>query len=111
MSDKKDEFDKLKSKPKKTSEDQEEFAALKTVIKEYRVQANAVQEEAFDYFEKLLDQTIVPLWRDIVVEQCDTDGYVNLNGHRQTGTRGHCFGSLYACYLQVFLSVSSQDTA
>ena len=75
------------------------------------MQANAVQEEAFGYFEKLLDQTVVPLWRDIVVEQCDTDGYVDLNGHRHTRKRGCCFGSLQACYLQVVLSVSTQDAA
>ena len=67
LSDKKKEFDTLKAKPKKTSEEQEELAALKTAIKEYRVQANAIQEEAFDYFEKLLDQTLVPVWHNIVI--------------------------------------------
>ena len=82
LSEKKAEFDTLKAKSKKTSEDIEELASLKTAIKEYRVQASAVQDEAFDYFEKLLDQTLVPVWRDIVAEQCDTDGYVDLNGCR-----------------------------
>ena len=64
------------------------MAAIKTALKEYRVQATAIHEEAFHYFEKLLNQTVVPLWCDIVVEQCDTDGHVNLNGHIQTGKRG-----------------------
>ena len=53
-------FDKLTAKAKKTSEDKEELATLKTVMKEYRVQASAIQEEAFHYFEKLLDQSLVP---------------------------------------------------
>ena len=111
MSDKKIAWDTLNGKPRKTPEDKEELAALKTAIKEYRVQSSAVQDEAFDYFEKLLDQTLVPVWRDIVVEQCDTDGYVDLNGKKQTGKRGRSFGSLQACYLQVVLSVSTQDAA
>jgi hypothetical protein len=68
-SEKKADFDKLKAKPKKTSGDQEELAALKTTIKEYRKQDNAIQDEAFDYFEKLLDQTLVPVWSDILAEQ------------------------------------------
>ena len=111
LSEKKTEFDALKAKSKKSSEDLEELVSLRTAIKEYRVQSTAVQDEAFDYFEKLLDQTLVPVWRDIAVEQCDTDGYVNLNGCRQTGKRGRNFGSLQACYLQVVLSVSTQDAA
>ena len=111
LSEKNDEFDKLKAKSKKTSEDQEELAAFKTAIKEYRVQANNVQDEAFDYFEKFLDQTRMPVWRNIVVEQCDTDGYVDLNGHRQTRKCGSVFGSLQVCYLQVVLLVLTQDTA
>ena len=49
LSEKKAEFDTLKAKSKKTSEDVEELASLKTAIKEYRVQASAVQDEAFDY--------------------------------------------------------------
>ena len=111
LSEKKTEFDALKAKSKKSSEDLEELASLRTASKEYRVQPTAVQDEAFDYFEKLLDQTLVPVWRDIVVEQCDTDGYVDLNGCRQTGKRGRTFSSLQACYLQVVLSVSTQDAA
>ena len=111
MSDKKTALDALTAKSKKTSEEKEEISLLKTAIKEYRAQAIAVQEEAFDYFEKLLHQNLVPVWRDIVTEQCDTDGYVDLNGCRQTGKRGRTFSSLQACYLQVVLSVSTQDAA
>ena len=88
---KKDNFDALKAKSKKTSEDIEELAALKSAIKEYHVQASAVQYEAFDSFEKLLDQTPVPVWRNITKEQCDTDGYVDLNGCRQNGKHGGSF--------------------
>ena len=88
MSDKKTALDALTAKSKKTSEEKEEISLLKMAIKEYRAQAIAVQEEAFDYFEKLLHQNLVPVWRDIVTEQCDTDGYVDLNECRQTGKRG-----------------------
>ena len=53
---------------------------------------------------------MVPLWRNIVTEQCDTDGYVEFDGRKKTGKLGRVFGSLQACYLQFILSVSTQDS-
>ena len=64
----------LQAKLRKSEEDRLEIAATKVALKEYRKHANTIQEEAFDYFDKLLDQSLVPIWHDIVVEQCDTDG-------------------------------------
>jgi hypothetical protein len=110
ITDKKKSLKKLQAKARKRSDDLTEIAAHKTAIKEYQTQASSVQEEAFNNFEKLLNQTVVPLWRNIVTEQYDTDGYVDFDGHKKTGKLGRVFGSLQACYLQFILSVSTQDS-
>ena len=58
-----------------------------------------MQEEAYHHFQKLLDQSLVPKWREIVKEQCDKGEYIDLNGQNKTQKRRRNFAALKACYL------------
>ena len=89
----------------------EEKAELVTAISELKATCKSVQEEAYHLFEKLLDQSLVPKWREIVKEQCDEGGYIDLNGRKKNQKRGRNFPALKACYLQVLLQVAPQDAA
>ena len=62
-------------------------------MKEYKTQAKQLNEEAYDFFEKLLDQSLVSEWREIVTEQCDTVDYVDLSGKQNASgnKRGKVF--------------------
>ena len=91
--------------------DNEEKAGLVTAISELKATCKSVQEEAYHLFEKLLDQSLVPKWREIVKEQCDEGGYIDLNGRKKTQKRGRNFLALKACYTQVLLQVAPQDAA
>ena len=89
----------------------EEKAELEAAISELKATCKSVQEEAYHLFEKLLDQSLVPKWQEIVKEQCDEGGYIDLNGRKKPTKRGRTFFALKACYLQVLLEVAPQDAA
>ena len=48
---------------------------------------SSVREESFVFLEKLLDQSIVPKWREIYKKLCDESNYVNLDGKRTQGQK------------------------
>ena len=89
----------------------DEKAELEAAISELKATCKSTQEEAYHLFEKLLDQSLVPKWREIVKEQCDEGGYIDLNGRKKNSKRGRNFAALNACYLQVLLQVVPQDCA
>ena len=64
--------------------DAAEIDDLKEQIAEHKAMCITTQEEAFDYFEKLLSSENVPKWREIVKEQCDTNPYVDLKGRKMS---------------------------
>ena len=43
-----------------------------------------LQVEAFDFFEKLLDKSLIPTWRKIVAQECESDDYIDLKGQKNT---------------------------
>ena len=88
-----------------------EKADLEAAISELKATCKSSQEEAYHLFEKLLDQSLVTKWREIVKEQCDEGGYIDLNGRKKPNKCGRTFGALKACYLQVLLEVVPQDAA
>ena len=63
-------------------------ADLEAAISELKATCKSSQEEAYHLFEKLLDQLLVPKWRDIVKEQCNEGGYIDLNGRKKPTKRG-----------------------
>ena len=102
----------LPLKPLRSNEQQEEAKELHTAMKEYNTQIKQVQGEAFDFFEKLLDQTLVTEWREIVKQECLTVDYIDLLGVKNTtGKRGKTFLALTPCYYKVMLLVCDQDAA
>ena len=103
---------KLTRKDKRTSDEQQEVKEADIALKEYKAQAKMLQEEAFDFFEKLLDRSLVPTWREIVKEQCESSDYVDLKGRKTaTSKRGKVFGALKPCYFKMVLLVATQDAA
>ena len=103
---------KLTRKAQRSSDETQEVKDAQVALKEYKAQAKMLQEEAFDFFEKLLDRSLVPTWREIVKEQCESSDYVDLKG-RKTGTskRGKVFSALMPCYFKMTLLVATQDAA
>ena len=85
---------------------------LQEALKEYKIQVKQTQEEAFDFFEKLLDQKLVAEWREIVKQECDLVDYIDLKGVKNTsGKRGKTFAALTPCYYKIMLLVCKQDAA
>ena len=83
---------------------------LQEALKEYKTQIKMVQEEAYDFFEKLLDQKLVAEWREIVKQECQTVEYIDLLGVKNTsGKRGKTFDALTPCYYKMMLLVCKQD--
>jgi len=70
--------------PHRTEDKKQQIREDQEALKEYKAQLKQLPEEAFDFFEKLLDQSLVPTWREIVKNECETADYVNLLGQRVT---------------------------
>ena len=89
-----------------------EIDNLRMSIAELLATCKSAQDEAFDYFEKLLDRAHVPKWREIVRQECEEVPYIDFNGKKITAKpRGKVFDALEACYLKVMLQVVPQDAA
>ncbi len=91
--------------------DQNDDAALikelKCAVNELKTTCKVTQQEAFDYFEEFKH---MPKWRKIVKKQYDTVLYINLKGKKQTNKAcGHIFDTLEPCYIQVMLSLTTQN--
>ena len=96
----------------RTDDEKQQVREDQVALKEYKAQLKQLPEEAFDFFEKLLDQSLVPTWREIVKTECETANYVNLLGQRVTlAARGKVFAALEACYYKIVLLVATQDAA
>ena len=102
----------LTQKSKRNDTEKEELEEINVALREYKTQAKQLPEEAFDFFEKLLDQSLVSEWRDIVKKECETADYVDLKGVKtSSGKRGKTFSSLLPCYYKIMLLVCTQDAA
>ena len=103
----------LTQQDSRSAEEKEEVQILKDLLEEYNTQLKEVQAEAFDYFKKLLDKSLVETWRQIVVEECETAEFINLKGVKNVSgnARGKNFASLLPCYFRVMLWVCTQDAA
>ena len=85
---------------------------LQEALKEYKTQIKMVQEEAYDFFEKLLDPKLVTEWREIVRQECTSVDYIDLQGVKNmSGKRGKTFASLTPFYYKMMLLVCKQDAA
>ena len=63
--------------------DAAEINGLKEETVEHKAMCATTQEQAFDYFEKLLSSGNVQKWREIVKEQCDTTPYFDLKREKK----------------------------
>ena len=63
--------------------DADEINVLKEETVEHKAMCATTQEQAFNYFEKLLSSGNVPKWRQIVKEVCDTTPYFDLKGRKK----------------------------
>ena len=70
-------------------------------------------EEVFNYFEQLLAESLTPQLVDIVQDECYSEGYIKLNGKKNTSgkKRGLCWSSLTACKRRFLLTVVAEDAA
>ena len=95
------------------SRDKSHLKILNREMKEHTAACMSAQEDAFDFFEKLLSSENVERWRSIIKEQCKTASYIDLNGKKNTNgkARGRVFAALEPCYIAVMLVVTTQDTA
>ena len=72
-----------------------------------------LNQEAFELFEKLLDQSLVSEWQEIVKQECESADYIDLKGRENASgsKRGKVFAALTPCYYKVMLLVCTQDAA
>jgi len=109
---KKTKVKKLASQPSRTKDEKEEVQELELALREYNSQQKQIQEEAFDFFEKLLDISLVLTWRDILKQECDSADYIDHLGIQITSApRGRTFEALVPCYYKMVLLVATQDAA
>ena len=113
VTNKKARLTKLTQQAKRTESEKEEVKSIELGLKEYKTQMKQLNEEAFDFFEKLLDQSLVAEWREIVKLECESVDYVDLKGRKNTSghKRGKVFAALTPCYYKVMLLVCTQDAA
>lgn len=104
---------KLTQQRTRTDEEKEEVKSIELGLKEFKTQMKQLNQEAFDFFEKLLDNTLVSEWREIVKQECESTDYIDLKGCKNTSgrKRGKVFTALTPCYLKVMLLVCTQDAA
>ena len=59
-----------------------------------------LNQEALNFFEKLLDQSLVSEWRDIVKQECESADYIDLKGRKNLSgsKRGKVFAALTPYY-------------
>ena len=70
FSSKKKHLTALNNKSSCTSDKKREVKDLQEALKEYKTQIKMVQEEAYDFFEKLLDPKLVTKWQ--MARDCET---------------------------------------
>ena len=71
---------------------------LEQDLNEARKEVKGYIDNAFKYFQYLLDESLVQEWNKVVQETCHTKGYVGRGGIRiPDKKRGFCFKSLEAC--------------
>ena len=78
-------------------------------VKTKQTAVKTLQDSAFDYFEKLLNDSVHFKWKEIIKEQCNEPGYVRLNGKSVDTSRGCALVVLRACYCQIMRLVSPRD--
>lgn len=113
LTEKKARLTKLTKKSSRNDSEKEEVTAIELGLKEYKTQMKQLNNEAFDFFEKLLHHNLVSEWREIVKTECESADYVDLKGRKNTSgkKRGKVFASLPPCYYKVMLLVCTQDAA
>ena len=74
--------------------------ALSEAIKELDGSLASIQAKPFGHFKKLLCPTLQLQWKDIVVEKCDGDTYVNFKGVVPGVICGHNLATVKACYMR-----------
>ena len=100
---------KMRELDKKT--DKEAIDKLKDEINGLVFANVQLQEDVFDYFEKLLSPELTAKWRDIVKEECEQDNYVSLTGTRPGNIRGKVFDAIRPCYFRFLRLFCAQDSA
>mgnify|MGYP007089475121 CR=1 FL=1 len=92
--------------PRRSDDEKQQVREDQEALKEYKAQLKQLPEEAFDFFEKLLDQSLVPTWREIIKTECETANFANFLGqHVASVIRGKDFSALEACYYKNILLV------
>ena len=104
---------KAKIKELEKSDDDQAVEIVKlydsiTALKFANVQ---LQEDMFDYFEKLLSPDLTAKWRVIVKEECEGVNYVSLSGTRPGVIRGKVFDAIRPCYFRFMRLFCAQDSA
>lgn len=70
-----------------------------------------LQEDVFDYFEKILSPELTAKWRVIVKEECESENYLNFSGTHPGVTRGKVFDAIFTCYFLFMGLFFAQDSA
>ena len=68
----------------------------KEEIKEMKASMDELKCLAYHYMEKLPNEEYCAVWNKVVVAQCDTAPYFDLNGRQQNSRRGRTFDALQA---------------
>ena len=77
----------------------------KEEIKEMKASMDELKHLAFHYEE------YCAIWNKVVVAQCDTAPYFDLNGRQQQSRRGRTFDALQACYKHFLARFMPLDSA
>ena len=102
---------KIKELKDKGDEDQVEIDKINDSITALKFANVQLQEDMFDYFEKLLSPDLTAKWRVIVKEECEGVNYVSLSGTRPGVIRGKVFDAIRPCYFRFMRLFCAQDSA
>ena len=83
----------------------------KEELKEMKASMEELKRQAYHYMEKLLDEEYCAVWNEVVITQCDTAPYYDLNGRQQNHRHGGTFDALQACYKHFLACFMPLDSA